>query len=61
MVFFVDRVASESLFVAEARTGFEAPGFHMYDPPNKALEPTRPSVTERAEPRSAPAGRVAHL
>jgi hypothetical protein len=37
---FVDEDASESLFLAEARWGFEAPGFHMYDPPNKAPEPT---------------------
>ena len=29
--------------------------------PNKALEPTRPAVTDRANARSAPAGRVAHL
>src|SRR5205814_1331637 len=29
--------------------------------PNKALEPTRPLVTDRAAARSAPAGRVAHL
>jgi hypothetical protein len=28
---------------------------------NEALAPTRTSVTERAEPRSAPAARVAHL
>ena len=29
--------------------------------PNKALEPTPPSVTDRANARSAPAGVVAHL
>jgi len=47
--------AIESLFVAEACWRFEAPGFHMYDPPNKALE-QHDTVTERAEPRYAPAG-----
>ena len=33
----------------------------VLEPPNKALEPTRPLVTDRAAARSAPAGRVAHL
>ena len=31
------------------------------NPPNKALEPTPPSVTPRADARVAPAGVVAHL
>jgi hypothetical protein len=29
--------------------------------PNQSLEPTSPSVTDRADARSAPAGAVAHL
>ena len=40
IAFLVDQMACESLSVAEACERFEAPGFHMYDPPNKALEPT---------------------
>ena len=30
-------------------------------PPNKSLEPTRTGVTDRADARSAPPARVAHL
>ena len=39
-IFFVDQFARVSLFVAEAGWRFERLQFHMYDPPNKALEPT---------------------
>jgi hypothetical protein len=33
----------------------------MKTEPNQALEPTRTAVTDRADARSAPAVRVAHL
>ena len=47
---FVDGVYEDVLLMALVLTG-----------PNKALEPSRPSVTDRADARSAPAARVAHL
>ena len=40
IAFFVDQMACESLSVAEASERFAAPAFQLYDPPNKALEPT---------------------
>ena len=42
-----------------ARTTFESK--MITRSPNKAMEPTRPNVTDRAGARSAPFGRAAHL
>ena len=50
----------DSAFDGVARLRFSVIASHVHLP-NKALEPTPPSVTDRAAARSAPAGVVAHL
>jgi hypothetical protein len=45
-------------FAAKILTG---PDGHAQKEPNQSLEPTSPSVTDRADARSAPAAAVAHL